>query len=287
MPATEPAPKPAIAPTVPTLREHVAEWRRAGETVALVPTMGALHDGHASLIRQAASLADRVVMSLFVNPAQFGPNEDFTRYPRTFEADCAKAAAAGADLVFAPGVEDMYPAGFATTISLDGPAKAGLEDRFRPTHFDGVATVCAKLFIQSGADVALFGEKDWQQLQVVTRLARDLDLPIRIVPAPTVREPDGLAMSSRNRYLAPEDRARAPALARALNACAAAIRAGQPIQSSLAAAITSVEAAGFQVDYIEAREPASLAPVADGAPSIRLLAAARLGTTRLIDNIPV
>ncbi len=277
----------AIADSVAALRGHVAAWRALGLSVALVPTMGALHAGHAALVRLAAARADRVIVSVFVNPTQFAPNEDFSRYPRTFDADCARAAEAGAHVVFAPAVEEIYPPGFSTTVSLEGPAAAGLEDRFRPTHFAGVATVCAKLFIAAGADIAVFGEKDWQQLQVVTRMAADLGLPLAIVPGETIREDDGLALSSRNRYLSDTERAAAPALAAALRACAAAIRAGRPVDAAVEEARQAVTQAGFVLDYLEARHPATLAPVADGSGPIRLLVAARLGATRLIDNIPV
>ncbi len=277
----------AVAESVAALRTHVAAWRAAGETVALVPTMGALHAGHAALVRLAAARADRVVVSVFVNPTQFAPNEDFSRYPRTFEADCEKAADAGAHVVFAPAVEEMYPDGFSTTISLSGPAAAGLEDRFRPTHFAGVATVCAKLFIAAAPDIAVFGEKDWQQLQVVTRMVADLGLPMTIVPGETVREADGLALSSRNRYLSETERATAVTLSRALRNCGEAIRSGRPVAEAVAQAAAAVTQAGFALDYLEARHPATLAPVIDGTGPIRILVAAKLGATRLIDNMAV
>jgi pantoate--beta-alanine ligase len=266
---------PAIARTVPELRALVAGWRAAGERVALVPTMGALHAGHVSLTRLARARAERVVTSIFVNPTQFAPNEDFGKYPRTFEADVEKLAASGVDAVYAPGAADMYPDGFATTVSLDGPARAGLEDRFRPTHFAGVATVVAKLFTQARPDSAVFGEKDFQQLAVIRRMARDLDLDVEIVGAPTVREPDGLAMSSRNVYLDAAQRATAPTLHRALTEAARRIAAGE-----------AFEKAGFELDYLELRDAASLAPpAADAAGPLRLLVAARIGATRLIDNL--
>jgi pantoate--beta-alanine ligase len=276
-----------IARTVKSLRRTVAAGRGAGERVALVPTMGALHEGHIALVRLARRRADKVVVSIFVNPTQFGPHEDFSRYPRTFKDDCRKLAGL-ADLVFAPSVEEMYPAGAATTVSLGGPAAAVLEDRFRPTHFTGVATVVAKLLIQAMPDVAIFGEKDYQQLQVVTRMVRDLHLPVRIIPGPTVREADGLAMSSRNRYLSLEERAKAPLLYRTLQTCAAEIRAGEPIRRTLVKGRRKLGTAGFDLDYLEARQAETLAPVestADGP--VRLLVAARIGATRLIDNIQV
>lgn len=250
--------------------------------------MGALHAGHISLVDLAKTKASRVVMSIFVNPTQFAANEDFGAYPRAFDADTALFAEAGGDAIFAPAVEEIYPEGFATTVSLKGPAAAGLEDRFRPTHFAGVATVVAKLLNLCQPDVAVFGEKDYQQLKVVARMTQDLALGVEIAGAPTMREADGLALSSRNVYLSPRERAVAPALHAALRGCAGAIAKGAGIGPALAAAWASVEQAGFLVDYIEARHAESLAPVA--APSdgpIRLLAAAKLGRTRLIDNIAV
>ncbi|QIB32334.1 pantoate--beta-alanine ligase [Ancylobacter pratisalsi] len=273
--------------TVDELRAQVAAWRAEGDTVALVPTMGALHAGHAALMEAAAKLAQRVIVSIFVNPTQFAPTEDLSRYPRTLEADLDRAEKAGAHLAFVPDAEEMYPKGFATTISLEGPA-LGLETDFRPTHFAGVATVVAKLLIQTAPDVALFGEKDYQQLQVVIRLGHDLNLPVRIVGVPTVREPDGLALSSRNVYLGTEERAAAPALHRSLQAAARAIIDGADIAAAVAEARESVIAAGFVLDYLEARHAETLAPIAsrDEGP-IRLLVAARIGATRLIDNIGV
>ena len=273
--------------TVAELREQVKSWRAAGERIALVPTMGALHSGHVALMEAARAHAERVVLSIFVNPTQFAPTEDLSRYPRTLEADLDKADAAGVHLAFVPDVGEMYPEGFATTISLAGPA-LGLETEFRPTHFAGVATVVAKLLIQAAPDVALFGEKDYQQLQVITRLARDIDLPVRIVGVPTVREPDGLALSSRNVYLGKEDRAAAPVLHRALSAAAAQIAGGGNVLDAVDDARRAVIAAGFQLDYLEARHAASLAPLLSRAEGpIRLLVAARIGATRLIDNLAV
>lgn len=273
--------------TVAELRARVRQWRAAGERIALVPTMGALHAGHVALMEAGRARAQRVVLSIFVNPTQFAPTEDLTRYPRTLEADLAKADAAGVDLAFVPDAAEMYPEGFATTVSLAGPA-LGLETDFRPTHFAGVATVVAKLLNQAQPDVALFGEKDYQQLQVVTRLARDLDLPVDIVGVPTLREADGLALSSRNVYLGEKERAVAPALHRALSAAASAIADGSDIAVTMETARATIRAAGFQLDYAEARHAATLAPVgARTEGPIRLLVAARIGSTRLIDNVAV
>lgn len=250
--------------------------------------MGALHDGHLSLVRAAKKKAERVVVSIFVNPAQFSPTEDFSTYPRTWVADIAALAALGVDLVWAPAAAVMYPEGFSTHLDPAGPAKAGLEDRFRPHFFGGVATVVSKLFIQVTPDIAVFGQKDYQQLMVVTRMARDLDLPLKVVGMPTVREQDGLAMSSRNVYLSPPERAAAPTLYRALKSCAANLKAGQPLENALTDGRRTVEGAGFALDYFEARHAESLAPVASIADRpIRLLVAARIGGTRLIDNIAV
>ena len=280
--------RPSVARSVAALRKSVAGYRKRGAAVALVPTMGALHDGHLSLVRAAKKKAERVVVSIFVNPAQFSPTEDFSTYPRTWAADIAALAALGVDLIWAPSTAVMYPEGFSTRLDPAGPAKAGLEDRFRPHFFGGVATVVSKLFIQVTPDIAVFGQKDYQQLMVVTRMARDLDLPLKVVGIPTVREQDGLAMSSRNVYLSPPERAAAPTLYRALKACAANLKAGQPLENALADGRRMVEGAGFAVDYFEARHAESLAPVASIADRpIRLLVAARIGRTRLIDNIAV
>jgi pantoate--beta-alanine ligase len=280
--------RPALVGNVPGLREIVARWHGEGARVALVPTMGALHAGHISLVERARQEAERVVVSIFVNPTQFSPSEDFSKYPRTFEADLQKLHAAHTDLCFAPDAAEMYPQGFATSVLVDGVAKADLEDHFRPTHFLGVATVVAKLLIQAQADIALFGEKDYQQLQVVKRMASDLDIPTRIVGAPTLREPDGLAMSSRNVYLSSVERPRAAALHRALREAAARIKAGDRIGVAMRGATETVVRAGFDIDYLEARHAETLARIADRDEGpIRLLAAARLGATRLIDNIAV
>ena len=262
--------------------------RGSQQTIALVPTMGALHDGHLSLIRRAQSRADRVIVSIFVNPTQFAPNEDFRSYPRTFAADLAALRALHVDLVWAPPVETMYPQGFATRIVPEGPALAGLEDAFRPHFFAGVATVVAKLLTQCEPDIAIFGDKDYQQLKVITRLARDLDLRTRILGAPIVRERDGLARSSRNVYLSPSERQTAPTLYRVLKECAAAIAAGKPMAAVLDGGRAAITRAGFALDYLEARHAETLAPVGslkDGP--VRLLVAARIGKTRLIDNVGV
>lgn len=275
-----------IVRDVAGLRARLAEWRRAGETIGLVPTMGALHAGHISLVHEAKKHARRVVMSIFVNPAQFAPSEDFCSYPRSFEADAALFAATEGDLIFAPSGEAIYGEDFATTISLAGPAAVGLEDRFRPTHFAGVATVVAKLLNQCRPDVAIFGEKDYQQLRVVTRMARDLDFETGILGAPTVRDADGLALSSRNIFLSAKERARAPSLYAALRRCAQDINAGVAIEAALDTAHATLAAAGFVTDYVEARHAETLCPIASrGEGPVRLLAAAKLGKTRLIDNI--
>ena len=275
------------APDVATLRRALAGWRRAGERIALVPTMGALHEGHLALVRLARAESERVVVSIFVNPTQFAPNEDFSAYPRTLDEDLAKLAGL-ADLVFTPAADEMYPPGSATTVSVAGPATVGLEDRFRPTHFAGVATVVAKLLVQALPDVAIFGEKDFQQLKVIARMARDLHLPVSILGGATMREPDGVALSSRNRYLSPAERAVAPRLHHALQEGAAAIRAGAAPAEAAAEAAAALAASGFAVDYVAARDAETLEPVASPAAGpVRLLAAARLGRTRLIDNIAV
>jgi pantoate--beta-alanine ligase len=279
--------KPVVARTLSALRKAL-DPSRSKRTLALVPTMGALHEGHLALVKLAKRRADRVVVSVFVNPTQFGPAEDFGRYPRTWDADLAALADEQVDVVWAPTPEVMYPEGFATRLSPEGPALAGLEDKFRPHFFGGVATVVAKLFLQCRPDVAIFGQKDFQQLKVVTRLARDLDLPLKVIGAPTLREKDGLALSSRNVYLSTQERAVAPALHKALSACAQQIRNGQIIAKAVDAARDTISRAGFAIDYVEARHAETLAPIhqqKDGP--IRLLVAAKIGTTRLIDNIPV
>jgi pantoate--beta-alanine ligase len=277
----------AAARSVAALRQHVAAWRAAGETVALVPTMGALHAGHLALVARGREFAGRVVASIFVNPTQFGPNDDFGRYPRDEAGDAAKLVAARCDLLYAPGVEAMYPQGFATVVTA-GAIAEGLCGRFRPGHFAGVATVVSKLLLQSACDVACFGEKDYQQLQVIRSVARDLDIPVRIEGVPTVREADGLALSSRNAYLAPAERAIAPALHRVLAETAARVERGETIAGALGSGLAALGRAGFtRIDYLEACEAETLAPLTDADRPGRLLAAAWLGRTRLIDNVPL
>ncbi len=250
--------------------------------------MGALHEGHLALVRNAQRRADRVIVSIFVNPAQFAPHEDLKTYPRTFSADAAGLSKLKTDLIWAPSVETMYPAGFGLRIVPGGPATAGLEDAFRPHFFAGVATVVTKLLIQCEPDFAMFGQKDYQQLKVVTQLARDLGLPARIVGVPTVRERDGLALSSRNVYLTAAERAVAPVLHRVLSKCAKAIAAGEVANVALSSGRADIERAGFALDYLEARNAETLAPLTAGKTEpIRLLVAARIGKTRLIDNLAV
>jgi pantoate--beta-alanine ligase len=278
---------PPVKRSLPSLRRALTELRRRNASLALVPTMGALHQGHLSLVQLAQKRARRVVVSIFVNPAQFAPHEDFASYPRSFDADLAALAAAGADLIWAPDADTMYPKGFDTRIVPGGPAGVGLEDKFRPHFFSGVATVVAKLLLQCRPDVAVFGEKDFQQLRVIAALARDLDLPVKIVGGPIVRERDGLAMSSRNAYLDTDERRRAPTLYRVLRDCAARIKRGDRLENVLAEGRVAIEQAGFALDYLEARDAGSLLPIeAPGNGAIRLLVAARIGRTRLIDNVP-
>jgi pantoate--beta-alanine ligase len=279
---------PMVVRTVPALRRAVEALRARKAAVALVPTMGALHDGHMSLVRLAKRRAQKVVVSIFVNPTQFAPTEDFGSYPRTWKADLAKLTAEKVDLVWNPDVKAMYPDGFATRIVPEGPAIAGLEDRFRPHFFGGVATVVGKLFTQVRPDVAIFGEKDFQQLRVVTQMAADLDLGVKVIGSRTVRERDGLAMSSRNVYLSAEERQTAPTLHRAMKESAKRLKAGEDFEAAMAAGRELITAAGFALDYFEARHAGTLAPIAsikDGP--VRILVAAKLGTTRLIDNIGV
>ena len=250
--------------------------------------MGALHDGHVSLVRLARRRASRVVVSIFVNPTQFAPTEDFGAYPRTWKADIAKLAAEDVEIVWQPGVEAMYPEGFATRIVPEGTALAGLEDRFRPHFFGGVATVVGKLFTQCRPDVAIFGEKDFQQLRVVTQMAADLDLGVKVIGSRTVRERDGLAMSSRNVYLSPEQRQTAPTLYRAMKESAKQLKAGAEFETAMEAGRELITGAGFVLDYFEARHAETLAPIASMKEGpVRILVAAKLGTTRLIDNIGV
>lgn len=274
--------------TLPALRAQVRDWRAQGEAVGLVPTMGALHRGHLDLVRLARVRCQRVVVSIFVNPAQFAPHEDFDRYPRDEAGDLQKLASVGCDAVWSPARDVMYPDGFATRI-VPGGAAEGLETDFRPHFFGGVATVCCKLFTQVAPDIAVFGEKDFQQLAVVRQTVRDLSLPLEIVGAPTVREDDGLAMSSRNAYLSAEQRAIAPAMYGAITQAAAAVHGGADATAAAAGACDQMLAAGFaKVDYVAIRDAVSLKAAAAGATQgLRVLAAAWLGKTRLIDNVPV
>jgi pantoate--beta-alanine ligase len=278
-----------VVRTVETLRAEVRGWRASGLSVALTPTMGFLHEGHLSLVRLGKTKADRVVASLFVNPTQFAPGEDFEAYPRDEARDSGLLAGAGCDLLYAPAVAEMYPRGFATTVSV-AEVSAPMDGIARPTHFAGVATIVAKLLTQCQPDVAIFGEKDYQQLLVIKRLARDLDLPARILGAPTVREPDGLALSSRNTYLTAAERAVAPRLNAALRAAAEALRGGAAVGEVEAAGHRTLAEAGFgKVDYFEARGADDLRRLGPGpvdAPA-RVFVAARLGKARLIDNCPV
>ena len=269
------------------LRDQVNAWRKAGEGIALVPTMGALHEGHLQLVRRAKARCRRAVVSIFVNPTQFAPHEDFSRYPRDEAGDLAKLASVGCDAVWAPELAIMYPDGFAIRIVPAGAAE-GLESDFRPHFFAGVATVCAKLFTQVAPDVAVFGEKDYQQLRVVIQMVRDLDLALTIVGAPTVREPDGLAMSSRNAYLTADHRRIAPTLDRVLRQAAEAVSQGGIAAGATAEGRAVLEAAGFRVDYLEVRDAETLQAASPGTQRpLRVLAAAWLGTTRLIDNVGV
>lgn len=278
---------PTIHRTVDDLRTAVSQWRREGLRIGMVPTMGALHSGHMELVRAARERADRIIVTIFVNPTQFAPTEDFGAYPRTETSDVAKLAELGVEAVFAPNANEMYPAGYATTVSLAGPA-LGLETDFRPHFFSGVATVVSKLLIAGFPDVAIFGEKDYQQLMVVRQMVRDLRLPTEIIGLPTIREADGLALSSRNAYLSPEERQTATAISRVMRQAAEAIRAGGPVEAALTEGRTALTEAGFRVDYLVVRNAETLAELADAAVEPRrMLAAAWLGKTRLIDNIAV
>lgn len=279
---------PAITRTVAELRQIVRGWRQAGQTIAMVPTMGAVHEGHLSLVREGFKRADRVVATIFVNPTQFAPNEDLANYPRREQQDATLFGSAGTDLIFAPAPQEVYPPGFATRIEPQGPA-LGLEADFRPHFFGGVATVVAKLLLSCLPDYAMFGEKDYQQLLVVRRVVADLTIPTEIVGAPTIREPDGLALSSRNAYLSPQERAAAPAVYAVLNEAARRIRAGHPIQATLDDGARDLTKAGFrEIDYLALRDAATLSPLEQQIQApMRLLVAAWLGKTRLIDNIPL
>ena len=272
--------------TVADLRAHVAPWRKAGKSIALVPTMGALHAGHLSLVTLAKSKADRVVVSIFVNPIQFGPREDFSTYPRDEAGDIEKLRAAGADLVFAPNTAEMYPAGFSTKVSI-GDLTEDLCGANRPNHFDGVATVVTKLLLQCAPDMAIFGEKDYQQLLVIKHLVRDLNVPVEVLGGDIVREKDGLALSSRNAYLSPAERKTAPLLHQTISEVAAALARDEGADAACVAGRFKLEAAGFRVDYIAVRDPDTLKPLSGPVKHARVLAAAYLGKTRLIDNVPV
>jgi pantoate--beta-alanine ligase len=277
-----------ILRTIVDLRSHIAGWRTSGVRVGLVPTMGALHQGHLALVRAAQVECERVVATIFVNPKQFAPNEDLDAYPRREEADLAMLRSAGIALVFTPGTAEVYPPGFATTVRV-----AGLTDclcgAHRPGHFDGVSTVVTKLLLQSLPDIAYFGEKDYQQLLVVRRLAHDLDIPVRIAGVPIVRDTDGLALSSRNAYLSPEERRVAPALASVLQQIVAALAAKpEAVAREIAGGIADLESSGLVVEYLEIRDAATLAPVtANITGPARVFAAVHLGRTRLIDNLPI
>jgi pantoate--beta-alanine ligase len=276
-----------IVRTVADLRAQVRAWRAEGLRVALVPTMGALHEGHLSLVRLAREKADRVVASLFVNPTQFGPNEDFDAYPRDEARDAALLEAAGCHLLYAPTVAEMYPEGASTTVTVDGVTEP-LEGAARPGHFAGVATVVTKLLNQCGPDVAVFGQKDFQQLAVIRRLVADLDIPVEIVGAPTQRADDGLALSSRNAYLTAAERAQAPVLHQVLQALLQSLRDGESVAAVESIALDALARGGFQkIDYVEVRHPTTLERLGPGPAEgpVRVLAAARLGKTRLIDNV--
>jgi len=276
-----------IARTVDELKRTVAEWRSKGESIAVVPTMGAMHAGHLSLVQAALDTADRVIVTLFVNPKQFNSAADLAAYPRTEKEDAAKLTPLGAHLLYCPDGEEMYPAGFATTVSVSGVSE-GLCGAYRPGHFDGVATVVAKLLMQTDADFAFFGEKDFQQLQVVRRLVADLDIPVAIIGCPTVREEDGLAMSSRNLRLSASERAIAPILARQLFQAADKIVAGEPIAQCLNRARSCILAQGFQsVEYLELCDEYKLIPLVKADQPTRILSAVWLGGIRLIDNVIV
>jgi pantoate--beta-alanine ligase len=275
-----------IARDVAPLRARIREWRAAGERVALVPTMGALHQGHLSLVNIGKRRAHRVVASIFVNPRQFGANEDLDRYPRQEARDAALLQQAGCDLLFAPPPQAVYPEGYATTVSVGGLDRP-MEGAARPGHFDGVATVVAKLLLMAFPDVAIFGEKDWQQLAIIRRLVTDLNIPVDIIGAPILRDPDGLAMSSRNAYLDPQARAVAAALPRTLHAATQAIAGGASVAETLSTARAALASAGFKVDYLTLADGESLATLDAARPGARLFVAATLGTTRLIDNMPL
>ena len=280
-------PRPPVDRTIVGLRARVALWKSTGAKIALVPTMGALHGGHLALIHEARKRATKVLVSIFVNPAQFSATEDFGSYPRDEDTDLATLAEAGTDTVFAPSVADMYPTGFVTTVAVAGPA-AELESTSRPHFFGGVATVVTKLLHVCSPDFAIFGEKDYQQLLVIKRLVTDLAFPVEIVGIPTVREADGVAMSSRNTYLTPAERVKAPQFQQILKTTAGDIKYGASAEKAVENAQRDLSAAGFLVDYVKLRNADTLARVTDARKEpLRLLAAVWLGKTRLIDNIAV
>lgn len=277
----------SVVRTVADLRAQVRAWRHVGLRVGFVPTMGALHEGHLSLVRLARTKADRVVASIFVNPTQFAPHEDFEAYPRDEAGDMAQLAQAGCDVLFAPSVDEMYPAGAATTVTVAGVTDC-MDGVARPTHFAGVATVVTKLLNQCAPDVAVFGQKDFQQLQVIRRLVADLDIPVEIVGAPTARADDGLALSSRNAYLSAAERRVAVRLNEVLRDALDRLRRGEPVEAVETHAKADLQASGFtKIDYVETRTPDTLARLGPGpaAGPLRLLAAAHIGRTRLIDNM--
>ena len=278
---------PIVARTVAAMREHVALWKAEGDLVAIVPTMGALHDGHLALVRAAQRDCSRVIVTIFVNPTQFAADEDLDAYPRGEAADLAKLQALSADLAFLPGGDQMYPDGFATSVRIGGLTEV-LCGLGRPAHFGGVATVVSKLFNQSQADRAYFGEKDYQQSLVVRRMALDLDIPIEVVPVPTVREPDGLAMSSRNVYLSKAQRAVAPVLYKVLSEMAMRMTEGETASAAIDWGRAVLDSAGFdRIEYLEVRDAETLAPIDGAARNARVFVAAHMGETRLIDNVAV
>jgi len=278
---------PEIVTTISDLRARLSPWRGKGERIGLVPTMGALHDGHLSLVRETKKRCARTVASIFVNPAQFAPHEDFDRYPRDLESDSKKLSVAGVDLIFAPSVAEMYPTDFATRVEVDGPS-AGLETDFRPHFFAGVATVVSKLLIAAMPDYAIFGEKDYQQLLVIRRMVADLGLPIEIAGGAIVREADGLAMSSRNAYLKPNEREVAGRLNKILKIAIAQARNGDALGQVESDSASRLLGAGFNIiDYVAIRDAATLAPIESLAGAARILAAVKIGGTRLIDNMAV
>jgi len=270
------------------LRRWCAARRRAGERIGLVPTMGALHEGHLALVTALHAAVDRVIVSIFVNPTQFAPGEDYARYPRSEDSDLEKLRALGVDLAYMPSPDVMYPTGFTTEIAVGGPLTQGLDATARPGHFTGVATVVAKLLLQAMPDVAAFGEKDYQQLQIIRRMAADLDLPVEILPVKTVRDNQGLALSSRNAYLTPAERDLARQLNKILASAAAELQSGASGREACARAEAKLLAIGFTgVDYVALADPDSLAPLESLTAKGRILAAARIGKTRLIDNLAV